>query len=500
MASSLVSWIGLADLSASEGTLETGQLGPIASALEQLEFDQVFLIHDQSAAKAKIFEGWLKKHTDRPLYLHRVKLSSPTHFSDIHKAFDEFLSSKVIPASKGRLMFHLSPGTPAMAAVSILLGKTKYSAGFLQSSPQSGTTEVDVPFDIAAEFLPAYQASSDSKLKALAYSDTPISAAFDNIITQSPVMKRLLHKAEKIAIRDVPVLIMGESGTGKELFAKAIHSASARQQKPMVVVNCGAIAPELLDSELFGHAKGAFTGANSAKVGYFEAADGGTIFLDEFGELSLAAQVRLLRVLQSGEYNRVGETTSRHVDVRVIAATNRPQIEGIEQGKFREDLFYRVAVGVLNLPPLRERKGDVGLLAERLLEQVNQEASSQPGYIHKKLSPKAKNIILKHRWPGNVRELYATLVRASIWASGQTIDDLDVKESLLEAAAQKESIIGHEFDKSFKIESLIDDLKRHYIEKALSEAAGSKSKAAELLGLNSYQVLSNWMKNLEMDH
>jgi len=243
---------------------------------------------------------------------------------------------------------------------------------------------LSIPFDISAEYIPQLVKNADKKLTELSYSEAPLSAAFSDIITQNPELKRTIQKAEKIAVRDVPALIMGESGTGKELFAKAIHNSSLRKGKPFITVNCGAIPKDLIDSELFGHVKGAFTGASSNKIGYFEAADGGTLFLDEFGELPEDAQVRLLRVLQSGEMSKVGDSGSMKVDVRVIAATNRNLAAEIATGRFREDLFYRVAVGIITLLPLRERAGDIALLADYLMAKINQEASNQPGYINKK--------------------------------------------------------------------------------------------------------------------
>ena len=182
------------------------------------------------------------------------------------------------------------------------------------------------------------------------------------------------------------MLIEGESGTGKELLARAIHRASPRREKPFVAVNCGAIPSELLEAELFGYVKGAFTGAARSHAGYFEKSSTGTLFLDEVGELPLAAQVKILRVLQEKQVTRVGSTTPVAIDFRLLAATNRKLIEEVSNGRFRTDLFYRLAVAVLHLPPLRERPGDLGLLIDRLLDQINEESAHEPGFAHKKLS------------------------------------------------------------------------------------------------------------------
>ena len=213
-------------------------------------------------------------------------------------------------------------------------------------------------------------------------------------------------------------MIEGESGTGKELLAKAIANEGVRKEKPFRVINCGAIPSELLESELFGHEKGSFSGAIKDRAGYFEEADKGTLFLDEIGELPLSAQVKLLRVLQECEVARVGSSRPRKVDVRIIAATNRDLAEEVRKGRFREDLFYRLAVVVLKIPSLRQREGDIGLLVDALLRRVNEECAEEPGYIQKKISAGARNLLLNHPWPGNVRELQNTLRRAAIWSEG----------------------------------------------------------------------------------
>jgi transcriptional regulator with PAS, ATPase and Fis domain len=308
-------------------------------------------------------------------------------------------------------------------------------------------------------------------------------------------MQRLLHRAAKVALRSVPVLIEGESGTGKELLAKAIHAASPRPYQPFIAVNCGAIPAELVESELFGHKKGAFTGAMQDRKGVFEAAGEGTLFLDEVGELPLTAQVKLLRVLQERSLTRVGDTQTLPVKARIIAATNRPLVTEIQAGRFREDLFYRLAVAVLKLPPLREREGDLSLLIERLLEQVHQDGAEDPGYQQKKLSPGAKNLMLTYAWPGNVRELLNTLHRAALWSETATITEEDVREALLLCPAhQEESVLERPLTPGFHLEELLGEVAQHYLHRALVETQGNKTKAAALLGLASYQTFNNWME------
>jgi transcriptional regulator with PAS, ATPase and Fis domain len=314
-------------------------------------------------------------------------------------------------------------------------------------------------------------------------------------------MARLVQRARRVALRNVPVLIEGESGTGKELFAKAIHQASPRRDRPFKSVNCGAIPSTLVESVLFGHEKGAFTGADRLRKGVFEEAHGGTLFLDELGELPLDAQVKLLRVLQESKVTRVGSTSDIDVDVRVVSATNRTVIEEVEAGRFREDLFYRLAVAVLKIPPLRERAGDLGLLIDELLKKENQDAEkAEPGYVHKKLSTGARNLLLAHPWPGNVRELQLTLRRAAIWSDAVTISTEDIRESLLAVPhAKRRDVLGRPLGDGLNLPELLKEVARHYLGRALDEAAGNKTRAAELVGAPSYQTLSNWLKKYEVD-
>jgi DNA-binding NtrC family response regulator len=294
----------------------------------------------------------------------------------------------------------------------------------------------------------------------------------------------------------LPVLLLGETGTGKELFATAIHYASRRSAAPLLPVNCGALPPELIDAELFGYERGAFTGAQQRKIGLFEAANGGTVFLDEIGELPLNAQVRLLRVLQEKRIRRVGGSEEIAIDVRIIAATHRDLAQRVVDGAFREDLFYRLAIGVLTLPPLRERKGDILYLAERILAQIAA-AESLPT---KHLASGAARLLLEHAWPGNVRELYNTLLRATLWQRGEEITGADMQQALLQiqlpavarpSAASAEPEPGN----GFVLQDLLDEVERRYLKRAMRQAHGIKSVASALLGYNdTNQTLNKRLK------
>jgi transcriptional regulator with PAS, ATPase and Fis domain len=382
-----------------------------------------------------------------------------------------------------------------MAAVWIILGKTRFPAELIESSKDHGVRTASVPFDISADFLPDLLRDADQRLRDAAAEAPPAAPEFGDILHRSPVMARLLARARRAAARDVSVIIEGESGTGKELLARAIHRASLRKDGPFVPVNCGAIPAELVESELFGHEKGAFTGAGAARTGYFEAARGGTLFLDELAELPLAAQVKLLRALQEGQITRLGATAARKVDVRVVAATNRTLTDEIAAGRFREDLFYRLAVALLKLPPLRERAGDLGLLVDALWARVAGEDLPAPGGDHKKLSAGARNVLLGHAWPGNVRELANTLRRAALWSDGPTVTADEMREALLPAASPRRvEVLDRPLGQGLDLQELLGDVARHYLQRAMSEAHDNKTRAAELVGLPSYQTLTNWLE------
>jgi DNA-binding NtrC family response regulator len=244
---------------------------------------------------------------------------------------------------------------------------------------------------------------------------------FDEIVGSSPTFRAALAIAAKAARARVPILIEGESGVGKEVIAHAIHTASPRARMPMITVNCGAIPPNLVESDLFGHERGAFTGAFDRHIGKFMSANGGTIFLDEISELPLEAQVKLLRVLQEGEIQPVGARMPSQVDVRVIAATNKKLIEEVEGGRFREDLYYRLNVVQLTIPPLRDRTGDIPALARHLLDRI----SAQPGMRSLGVTSEAITLLMRHDWPGNVRQLHNTLFRAAVLCEGDGLTPAD---------------------------------------------------------------------------
>jgi DNA-binding NtrC family response regulator len=286
------------------------------------------------------------------------------------------------------------------------------------------------------------------------------------ILTRSPRMQEVLRIVERVAPTDSTVLVLGESGTGKELVARAIHQRSPRAGRPFVPIHCGALPREVLESELFGHEKGAFTGAVSAKPGLIELADGGTLFLDEIGETEPDSQVKLLRILETGTFFRVGGTRARRVDVRVVAATNRDLGEAMRARQFRPDLFYRINTITVSLPPLRERPEDVALLARHFLD-------SYGAYGVRRLSAAALAALERYEWPGNVRELQHAIERAVILARGEEIQPEDLPPEVAGAPGGTAPVAG-----------TLEAMERAHIVATLRRVGGHRGKAAALLGID----------------
>ncbi|MES2354874.1 MAG: sigma-54 dependent transcriptional regulator [Pseudomonadota bacterium] len=296
---------------------------------------------------------------------------------------------------------------------------------------------------------------------------------FGQLIGVSPAMQKVYDRIARVSSTGVTVLIEGESGTGKELVAATIHSLSRRRNKPFLAVNCGAISPQLIESEMFGHEKGSFTGANRQHLGYFERAHGGTLFLDEITEMPMELQVKLLRVLEAGSFMRVGSDQQVDVDVRVIAATNRIPAEAVAQGKLREDLLYRLQVFPLQLPPLRDRKEDIEVLANNFLGEMNKTESSE-----KKLAPTAIERLCTYHWAGNVRELKNVVHRAFIMAEGNIIESSCLPEYLEIPRADTGPTV------SVRVGSRLSDAERKIILATLDQCGGVRAVAADVLGIS----------------
>jgi DNA-binding NtrC family response regulator len=312
--------------------------------------------------------------------------------------------------------------------------------------------------------------------------------AFEDVITQDRKLLRIFAEVEQIAMSDNNVLICGESGTGKELVARALHRIGRRADKPFVAVNAAAFASALFDSHFFGHERGAFTGADAAKGGLFEEADGGTLFLDEIGDIELPVQSKLLRVLQSGEYFRLGSTKQRGADVRIVAATNKDLDVEIEEGRFRRDLYYRLAISSVHIPPLRERRGDVELLAHHFLDRY---ARANGKEIHAIAEP-VLELLDGYDFPGNLRELENVIASAVVLETGETLGLHALPAYLRKAAA------GHDARVPREARRTLAEVEAEHIRTILEHTGGNRSAAARILGISRVGLLAK-LKRLGVD-
>jgi two-component system response regulator AtoC len=358
------------------------------------------------------------------------------------------------------------------------------------------------PFDIEELRLVAQRATEHSQLKQ-EVEDLRQAVGkryrFENLIGESPEMQAVFKTISTVAATRSTVLVTGESGTGKELIARSIHYQSPRATKPMITLNCAAIPDNLLESELFGHERGSFTDAVDKKIGRFEAADGGTIFLDEIGEMSPGLQAKLLRVLEEGEIQRVGAPKPQHVDVRVVAATNRNLLEAIGEGRFRKDLYYRLNVVAVELPPLRNRQGDLPHLIRHLLTRKAEEL----GMRAKELAPALVDRLLAHRWPGNVRELENVIERMMVLSGDTKVIGLDQlpadlagSGAVVEGRSSDARAAVLSGDKS--LSDAVDEFERDIIGEALEQTWFNQTKAADLLG-TTRRILKYRMDKLGID-
>lgn len=300
---------------------------------------------------------------------------------------------------------------------------------------------------------------------------------FGGVVGKSPALMKVLDTAKKIALRDIPVTISGESGTGKELVARAIHEHSTRKEKPFVAINCGALPESLLESELFGHAKGSFTGADQEKKGLFEMADNGTLLLDEVGNLPMNVQKALLRFLQEKEFYRVGDTSPRKVDVRILAATNADLQKEMQDGSFREDLFYRLAVVRLKMPPLRERRTDIPLLAAHFMDELNRQYSSNV----KGFTPEACEILIGYSWPGNIREL-RNVIEATLAVENSSLIGIEGLSRFMDVDSFKQQ--KRRKDDILPFSKALGGFEEQYFADLLQSVQGNVESAAERAEVN----------------
>lgn len=414
-------------------------------------------------------------------YIVETSLSAKTALELIDKEeFDLILTDIKLPQMSGmKILKYAKEKYPAMPVVMITAYGTIKQA--IEALKMGAMDYIVKPFNMEELKIIVAQGLENRRMKqenVLLKKDLEEKYGMNNMVGKSKKMLEVYNLIEKIAVTDSTVLISGESGTGKEIAARAIHFHSRRRERPFVSINCGALPENLLESELFGHVKGSFTGAIVNKKGMFETAEKGTLFLDEVGEMSPWTQVKLLRTLQDRKVRRVGGTEEFPIDVRIIGATNQDLKKRIEEGKFREDLFYRLNVISLELPPLRNRKEDIPLLVSHFLSKY----CDKMGRDMKRMAPRVMKVFESYSWPGNVRELENAIERIIAIEERETITESSLPEELI--SPQREQDRSYEVKPGFDLNVTLDDISRNFVQQALRRTNGNLKETATLLGIN----------------
>jgi len=462
--------------------------GPILSLLSVRKFDHAFLFDTPATQRVTVETNKIigKLHKNMEVHILETNLSDPTDYEAILKSLRRHLRRIVEEFTNARFFIAVASGTPQMHSCWLLLTTSgEIPARILHVRPPQFATK-DHPLvtevDLSSREFPVVRSQVKQIFKEDIKIDDYSVRLQIGIVGDHPAMKRSLEIAAMMATSKAPVLVLGETGTGKELIAQYIHKLSGRQRESFIVVNCAAIPADLVESILFGHKKGAFTGAVSDQTGKFDMADRGTLFLDEVGDLPLPAQAKLLRVLQDGLLEPVGHSKPHKVDVRIIAATNRDLRKLIKQTKFCEDLFYRLCVGEIKLPALRERRSDIPKLALRILDRLN-ESMRRP----KRLSAGALSRLQSHDWPGNIRDLENVIERSIRLCRHDVLDanDLLITEPLTYADPLDALPDPYE---GFSLDDFLGSVRKQMILRALEAANGNQSRAARMLGMTPQAV------------
>jgi len=464
---------------------KSGRPGPILTLMGYFSFDEIHLFcNDELTPQALKTKEEISSRHGTLVHIHRLNLPDPTDYEAILDGVRSHLPAILADDKDGDYFIFVSPGTPQIHTCWFLLAAAgEVPAQVLhvkdpdRVKPGHGVvTEVNPrakAFPILGHPLAPAEVPTPVDLRAL--------IERLGIVGRHPAVEELLKKAALAARGDSPVLIVGETGTGKELLARFIHEASPRRELEFHAINCGAFTTELLASELFGHVKGAFTGALGMRTGWFERAGGGTLFLDEVSDMPMEMQVKLLRVLQEGVISPVGSTEVRKVDVRVVAASNRDPVDLMRKGRLREDLFYRLGTHVFRIPPLRERRSDIGPLAEHILKNYHEKY----GRGLKRLTPRALRELQRRPWPGNIREL-RNVIQASydLCLKGE-IDAGDLRDSVPLPFGNEGLPEPHE---GFSLDAFLEETRRRLYDRALEIAGGNQTRAAALLGVSPQAV------------
>ena len=437
------------------------------------------LIVDDEAGMCEFLEIMLQKNG----YQVCSRQSAREAVKDLETGtFDLVISDINMPAMSGlellRLIKEKSPGTEVIMITAYASPETA-----IEAMKRGAYDYITKPFNNDEILLTIEKALKNSQLQRenrQLRQELEKRYGFGNLIGKSPAMLKVYELIRRVAQTRANILVAGESGTGKELVARAIHYTGPRKDKPFVTVNCGAIPEQLMESEFFGHEKGAFTGAIKAKDGYFAAAEGGTIFLDEIGEIPPALQVKLLRVIQEKSFMRVGSTVEQEVDVQVVSATNRDLEDEVNTGNFREDLFYRLNVITIDLPPLRERSSDIPLLINHFLQKYNREYGRDIGSV----SREALNLLMNYSYPGNIRELENIIERGIIMETGASITPASLPPTLTRPETNGTGAGLRLPPEGLDLEKTLAEMERRFIHQALERCGHNKTKAAKLLGLS----------------
>lgn len=464
------------------------QPGPILSLLAARSFDHIFLFDTPSTQRvtAETKDAITKLHRGSEVHIFEINLTDPTNYQEIFKGLRVHLDRIIDSFASARFFVAVASGTPHMHACWVLLTASgEIPAHILHVRPPHFVTRqhpLVTEVDLSSREFPTVR-----------FQDVPITVEESEIDVDSvrmqlgivgdhPSMQRSLEMGGMLAPSQAPILILGETGTGKELFAKYIHWLSGRPRETFVAVNCAAIPEDLVESLLFGHKKGAFTGAINDQIGKFDTANKGTLFLDELGELPMPAQAKLLRVLQDGFVEPIGQAKAHKVDVRIVGATNRDLRKLVRQGKFREDLFFRLNVGEIKLPLLRERRSDIPKLALHVLDRLNRSLRTP-----KRLSGKALSRLQAHNWAGNVRDLENVIERSVRLCRHNVLDADDLLITEPVTYADPLDVLPEPYE-GFSLDEFLGSARKQMIIRALEAAKGNQSQAARLLGITPQAV------------
>lgn len=465
------------------------QPGPILSLLSTRSFDQIFLFDTPTTRKVTEETGFAisKLYPRSTVHILEMALSDPTNYHEIFRGIRGHLQRIIEEFASACFFVAVASGTPHMHACWVLLAASgEIPARILHvRQPHFVTKERPLvsEIDLSSRDFPAVR-FQDRPIEKIEESDIDVDAvkAQLGIVGDHPAMQSSLEMGAMLASSQAPILILGETGTGKELFARYIHTLSGRPREIFIAVNCAAIPEDLVESLLFGHKKGAFTGAVSDQVGKFDSADKGTLFLDELGELPLPAQAKLLRVLQDGLVEPIGQAKAHKVDVRIVGATNRDLRKLVRQGKFREDLFYRLNVGEIKIPPLRERRSDIPKLALHILDRLNS-SLRRP----KRLSAEALSRLQSHSWAGNVRDLENVIERSVRLCRHDALDADDLLITEPVTYADPLDALPDPYE-GFSLDEFLGSARKQMILRALEASNGNQSQAARMLGITPQAV------------